>query len=511
MPNNNEDQVASSSTNVNLDAVYYPGKEKKNVTAFKESTQYGLFKKQYERAIDQLIAFSYENNIVYSANDGTDVHAKNQFALFKDRIFGNNTGEHDSHLYYQAKQAIEHIVQLLEGKETSKENKITSLRELAKNILQCTDGTCSYIVKTRLELSGNVGTLSERMQGVKQQLAEQVIVQYVRDNRDNIAKNYGFDQPFVDEHSVHFFNKYHNLFSEKLGIPVQPDQYVGHFEVSAADRAAVEKILMETLTPYSISASLAEKYKDILREAVDNNPEEIQIVNDVIEAQKAIYGDVTHAVLSIDDNANWWIQQDPTLLQVEIAKKLASEEIPSGHNWPISWKIETFKEEGAGNKLKHIGDLFWWQKEDPQIPSATIISEPGIQDFSEPTSFDQMASGQLIRLLGKAPGDGNFKTFFKRIKPEQLLAANSAQMTAFFLKLGNDDSIAYVRAHPDFFSTLNPNPLIDFFLTLPNNQFVQIDPTLLYRMNESQLSAFTAKLGGGRSADGLCENTSRVV
>jgi len=499
MPNNNEDQVASSSTNVNSDAVYYPGKEQDDVTAFKKSTQYELFKKQYERAIDQLIAFSNENNIVYSANNGTDVHAKNQFALFKDKIFGNNTGEHDSHLYYQAKQAIEHIVQLLEGKETSKENKITSLRELAKNILQCTDGTCSYIVKTRLELSGNVGTLSERMQGVKQQLAEQVIVQYVRDNRDNIAEKYVFDQRFVDKHSVHFFNMYHNLFSEKLGIPPQQsDQYVEHIVVSAADRAAVEKILMETLTPYNISASLAEKYKDTLREAVGNNPEEIQIVNDVIEAQKAIYGDMTQAVLSIadDDDAKWWINPDPTPLQMAIAKKLAAEEIPSVHNWPISWKIKTFKEEGAGNKLQHIGDLFWWEKKDPHIPSATIISEPGIQDFSEPTPFDQMASGQLIRLLGQAPGDGNFKAFFKRIKPEQLRAANSAQMTAFFVKLGYDDGIAYVRAHPDFFSTLNPNPLIDFFLTLPDNQFAQIDPTLLYRMNESQLRDFTAKLGG---------------
>lgn len=145
MPNHNEEPVASTSTKVKIDAVYYQKKNQSEVTAFKKSTDYGLFKEQYERAIDQLIAFSDENNIVYSVNDGTDVAAKEQFISFKEKIFKSNTLDHDSHLYYQAKQAVEKIAQLLEGKETSKENKITSLRELATNILQCSDGACSYI------------------------------------------------------------------------------------------------------------------------------------------------------------------------------------------------------------------------------------------------------------------------------------------------------------------------------------------------------------------------------
>ncbi|WP_339057742.1 TcdA/TcdB pore-forming domain-containing protein [Candidatus Regiella endosymbiont of Tuberolachnus salignus] len=498
MPNHNEEPVASTSTKVKIDAVYYQKKNQSEVTAFKKSTDYGLFKEQYERAIDQLIAFSDENNIVYSVNDGTDVAAKEQFISFKEKIFKSNTLDHDSHLYYQAKQAVEKIAQLLEGKETSKENKITSLRELATNILQCSDGACSYIVKTRLQLSGNVGTLSERMQVVKQQLAELAITQYVWDNRESINQQYDFLENFSENNSVHVVAMYMNLFSELLNIPHQPDQYVDNISVSTTDHAAIEKTLHEALTPYSITAHLAEKYQNNLREIVGENTNDHKLVTDAIDSQEAIYGNVMNAVISFDDDdVSWQIRQDPTLLQVAIAKKLANE-IPLGSSWPINWAIPTLtEEEGKNNKLQQIGDLFWLEKKDPNIPSATITSEPRIQDFPEPISFDQMASGQLIRLLEQAPANDDFKAFFQRIKPEQLQAANSAQMTALFAKLGYDNGITYAKAHPDGFSKLDHNPLIATLLALPDDQLAQIDSRLLYRMNGSQLHAFTAKLGGG--------------
>ncbi|AWK14269.1 hypothetical protein CCS41_06955 [Candidatus Fukatsuia symbiotica] len=106
---------------------------------------------------------------------------------------------------------------------------------------------------------------------------------------------------------------------------------------------------------------------------------------------------------------------------------------------------------------------------------------------------DQIASGQIMRILGKTSEQD--AQWLSQLNPRYLQAAEPKEIALFFSKLGDEESIAYARRHSGWFKTLATNPLMPILLKRPGDQLANIPADLLQEASPADLALFFLKLG----------------
>jgi len=279
-------------------------------------------------------------------------------------------------MFYQAKGDMEKIAALLAEKKNQPENTLLLLLELLEDTAYCAEGAKTQITLMANTLSQPTLDLFAQMQNAKEQVTQAVLSEYVRMNKGTMDLLSAHRHPGFE---IHIVNAYMNQFNQALDIPVRNDNYANQVRINPASYEACRQVLMTALTPWQITTVLAEEGLNRLREQIGDQVINAEMLTKLTKNIQQIYGDIgLDAFLSYDEDRTS-IQQDPTQLQLEIARKLNARQPPIGlmpvDPW-LDWSIQTAKEADAnGNRVQRIGDLFW--KEDKY----KLISQPDVSDL----------------------------------------------------------------------------------------------------------------------------------
>ncbi|WP_342221756.1 C80 family cysteine peptidase [Candidatus Fukatsuia endosymbiont of Tuberolachnus salignus] len=481
----NSDQATGSnqpeaSSDINLRA-YYGGKTSAEVAGFKLSANYLKFQQEYEHAIQIIIDFykqhalnQGQNPIRFEGGNGQTT-VENMFSNFRMDLFAENVDPAHLHSLYKAKEHIEKIAQsLLEMTPVPTVTKLDEIRELAIKVKLCGPGVYSYIMDTKLRLTGYAGELSDNFSACKYVIARAVITEFTS------------GRTIPSQGDIHTFNGYWNHFGPTFGSDPIEDPFSANITISRENRQLCQNALQQALTPYSITAKLATDHLNNLRSFIGDATEWGQIpdiLSGLKSSYKAIYSGSLIEELP-DSPGRYRLRQDHLWLQVEIAKQLSF--LPPEITW-LNWGPS----EVEGKRLQRIGNLFWQEVEGE-------VSQPTLADlvkYVDEVTYQQLIYG-IEQITETDPRLGG-------IDPKYLQVSSMKDISLFFSKLGVRGSIDYTARHLDWFNGLSFNPLIDTILTtdLAGITLAEIPPALLVKMTPTELQQFFSKLGVQASID----------
>lgn len=491
------DPEASTSIDSTNPPIIYRGTNSEDAATFRASTDYPRFQQQYERAIDHIIQFVDQHDSDAERKTGI----KNRFTELKAYIFSQDISDHSRHMYYQAKADMETISNLLVENKNPSENTLLLLLDLSEDTAVSTTYSphkiCAEGAKTQITLAANTLSLPTldlfaQVQNVKKLIIQTVLGKYVTINWREMNLP---PQVTLEGNHIHAVNAYMDKFSQELSIPLSGDPLAKqHPYIIAGSDGVCRQALMTALTPWQVTTVLAEKGLKRLKEQIGVLPLDTATIE--IEKNLArIYGDIRMDAFLSYDESSISVQQDPTQLQLEIARKLGARQRPiepmQVDSW-LDWSIQEVKEADAnGNRVLRIGDLFW--KEDKY----KIISQPDVSDL-QTDYINQIAPEQLMRIIEQA--DGQHAAILGQINPQRLQPTSTEKIALFFSKLGVDEGINYATRHFDWFMKLDSNPLLPLLLTLPDDKIDAINPDLLRKMPTPELSAFFKQRNNNPSA-----------
>lgn len=488
-----------TSTTVPLPApIYYNHHSAIEIHAFKQSADYPQFKKEYQQAIDNIIRFynqySPDKGLgIITSEIGLKATVQEMLTQFKLGLFADNVDVTYLHSLYYAKRHMEEIAQLLlagEGIEkppvaassVALEKKLDEICELAKKIKWCGSGVQSYILNTKLSLSTPSGDLLSKMAIIRLKIAHSVVTEFTS----------GEAIPVYYRASVHTFNFYLDQFNEELNIPPSQDPHTKFMQMDRQNYQACQQALMAAVTPYHLTYQLATHYRAHLRNFLPQNSsdhlQEFGLIRDVVTDMRPGYGEINlSSLIEEAPEGHYQLRKDITLLQVDMAKQLSrlARSLPKS-SWP-DWSIETLEDDGKGNKIQRIGDLFWQEQQGELNP----LDMTHLKQYSH--YVDQMASGQLMGILRQASDQDAY--WLSQLDPKYLHAAEPKDIALFFSTLGEEESIAYAKRHSGWFKTLAINPLMPVLLKRPGDQLAEIPADLLQAASPSDIALFFLKLG----------------